>query len=188
MSVVSFLNISKEQTGKTMSIAAIATYMSIEHNYRILVVSTTDMEDSFKRCFWEQKKQKKNLGIFGPNARVEVENGIEGLVRLIRSNRVAPDLITNYTKIVFKDRLEFLLGSEVEEKRTENNSLVIKTEKEELNKSYPDIIATANQYYDLVFVDLDENVDEYNREEIIKNSFIFFVKIGQRLRTMDEYR
>ena len=40
MSVVTFWNSGKEQTGKTLSIAAISTYMAIEHNYRILVVST----------------------------------------------------------------------------------------------------------------------------------------------------
>ena len=117
MSIVTFLNSSKEESGKTLSIAAIATYMSIEHNYRILVISTTDAKDSFRRCFWEEKKQKKrNLGIFGPNARLEVENGVDGLSRLIRSNKISPDVITNYTKVVFRDRLEILLGSEAREK------------------------------------------------------------------------
>ena len=185
MSVITFLNSGKEQTGKTMSIAAIATYMAIEHNYRILVVSTTTAEDSFKRCFWEEKKTKKDLGIFGPNARIEVENGVEGLVRLIKSNRVAPETITNYTKVVFKDRLEFLLGSEIE--KSKNNNLTIKTEQDELSKAYPDIISVANQYYDMVFVDLDSNVDEDNRENIMKNSNIIVMNMSQRLRTLDEY-
>ena len=58
MSIVTFYNSSIEQTGKTMSIAAIATYMAIEHNYRILVVSTTNRDDSLKRCFWEEKKKR----------------------------------------------------------------------------------------------------------------------------------
>ena len=40
MSVVTFWNDGKEQTGKTLSIAAISTYMAIEHNYRILIIST----------------------------------------------------------------------------------------------------------------------------------------------------
>ena len=59
MSIVTFYNSSREQTGKTMSIAAIATYMAIEHNYRILVISTTNTEDAFARCFWEDKKKKR---------------------------------------------------------------------------------------------------------------------------------
>ena len=37
MSIVTFWNNGTEQTGKTLSIAAIATHLAIEHNYRILV-------------------------------------------------------------------------------------------------------------------------------------------------------
>ena len=106
MSIVTFHRKNIEQTGKTMS-AAIATFMSIEHNYRILIVSTTNKEDNLKNCFWEEKKKKRNLAIFGPNANLEVQNGVEGLTRIIRSNKITPDIITNYTKVVFKDRLGF---------------------------------------------------------------------------------
>ena len=98
MSIVTFYNSSVEQTGKTMSIAAIATYMAIEHNYRILVVSTTNRDDPLKRCFWEEKKKKRNLGIFGPNAAIEVETGVEGLARIIRSNKISPNIIVIYPK------------------------------------------------------------------------------------------
>ena len=183
MSIVTFLNSSKEESGKTMSIAAIATYMSIEHNYRILIVSTTDATDSFRRCFWEEKKQKKkNLGIFGPNARLEVENGVDGLSRLIRSNKVSPDVITNYTKVVFRDRLEILLGSEEKEKANP-----ILSEQQEIEKVYPDIINTANQYYDLVFVDLDENVKKDIRKSIIDSSDIIVANMSQRLRSIEDF-
>ena len=37
MSIVTFWSNGKEETGKTLAIAAIATYMAIEHNYKILV-------------------------------------------------------------------------------------------------------------------------------------------------------
>ena len=178
MSIVTFYNSSREQTGKTMSIAAIATYMAIEHNYRILVISTTNTEDAFARCFWEDKKKKKrNLGIFGPNASVEIENGVEGLARIIRSNKITPDIITNYTKVVFKDRFEILLGCE----NPPSDGTVIET-------MYPSIIKAANQYYDLVFVDLDENVDEETRKTIIYDSDIVVINMSQRLRSIDKFR
>ena len=61
MSIVTFWSDGKEQTGKTLSIAAVSTYMAIEHNYRILVVSTGFKDDTLDRCFWEDKKVKKNL-------------------------------------------------------------------------------------------------------------------------------
>lgn len=76
MSVVTFWNSGKEQTGKTLSIAAISTYMAIEHNYRILVVSTGKDDKTLDRCFWQEKKVKKNLGLFGPNTHVAMEEGV----------------------------------------------------------------------------------------------------------------
>ena len=176
MSIVTFYNSSKEQTGKTMSIAAIATYMAIEHNYRILVISTTNTDDPFKRCFWQEKKKKRNLGIFGPNASLEVQNGVEGLARIIRSNKITPDVITNYTRVVFKDRFEILLGCEV----PPSDGEVIET-------IYPNIVKAANQYYDLVFVDLDENVDEESRKTIIYDSDIVIINMSQRLRSIDKF-
>ncbi len=179
MSIVTFWNSSKQQTGQTLSIAAIATYMAIEHNYRILVMSTTNREDNFRRCFWEEKKKKKNLGIFGPNANLEIENGIDGLARVIRSNKIAPEVITNYTKVVFKDRLEILLGS-----NTNQNNAIIDIE---MQNAYPDIITTANQYYDIVLVDLDDNIDPEIQKTIMHQSDIVVVNIGQRLRDIEKY-
>ena len=176
MSIVTFYNSSIEETGKTMSIAAIATYMAIEHNYRILVVSTTNKEDAFKRCFWEEKKKKRNLGIFGPNASVEVEAGIEGLARVIRSNKISPDIITNYTKVVFKDRFEILLGCEIPP-----------ADGTKIEQIYPNIIKAANQYYDLVFVDLDQNVDEETRKTIIYDSDVVVINLSQRLKSLNKF-
>lgn len=176
MSIVTFYNSSVEQTGKTMSIVAIATHMAIEHNKRILVVSTTNREDPLKTCFWQEKKKRKNLGIFGPNASVEVENGVEGLARMIRSNKITPDIITNYTKVIFKDRFEVLLGCE--EPPSDGT---------QIEPLYPNIINSANQYYDLVFVDLDENVDEETRKTIIHDSDIVVINMSQRLRSINKF-
>ena len=53
MSIVTFWNDGKEQTGKTMSVAAIATYLAIEHNYKILIISTGYKKTSLNKCFFE---------------------------------------------------------------------------------------------------------------------------------------
>ena len=179
MSIVTFYNNNIEQTGKTMSIAAIATFMSIEHNYRILIISTTNKEDNLKSCFWEEKKKRRNLGIFGPNTNLEVQNGVEGLTRIIRSNKITPDIITNYTKVVFKDRLEILLGSN----QAESNS----PELQNIEQIYPEIIKSANQYYDLVFVDLDENIDEETKKTILEISDVTVVNLSQRLKSINKF-
>ena len=81
MPIISFVNNIKEETGKTMSLVAIATYMAINYNNRILIVSTTNQEDRIRRCFFEDKQVKKiRFGIFGENkSAFENESGIEGI-------------------------------------------------------------------------------------------------------------
>ena len=178
MAIITFLNNKKEETGKTLSIAAIATYMSIDHNSKHLIVTTAGTDDRMKRCFWKEKKKSKlNFGIFGPNKNniFDQENGINGLIKVARSNKITPDVITNYTRVVFKDRLEVLLGPE-------QNS------RDDILELYPDILTVANQYYDKIFIDLDTNVSENISNKILNMSDIIIINLNQRLSSIEDFR
>ena len=176
MSVVTFWNDGREQTGKTLSIAAISTYMAVEHNYRILIISTGYRDDTLNQCFWKEKKVKRNFGLFGPNTNEILEEGIVGLAKVVKSNKLSPENITNYTKIIFKDRLEVLQGFKGET-----------SDYDELEKTYPDIINLANSYYDLVFIDLDNEMNSSIREMILANSDLIVANISQRLTSIDRF-
>ena len=154
MSIITFVNNIKEETGKTMSLVAIATHMAINYNNRILIISTTNKEDKIKDCYFEEKQVKKiRLGIFGENkSTIENESGIEGIAKMARSNKLTAEMITNYTKVIFKDRLEVIFGA------GDNNKI---------EEEYIDLISVANMYYDKVFVDLDDNLSEEIRKKII---------------------
>lgn len=180
MSIVTFWNNGKEQTGKTLSLAAICTYLAIEHNYKILVISTGYQDQNLDNCFWEQKakeKVKKNLGLFGPNTSVALEEGISGLIKMMKSNKLSPNQITNYTKIILKDRLEILPTFKGD-----------KSEYNDVRTYYPEIINLANSYYDLVFVDLDKQVQDDIEETILTNSNLIVASLSQRLTSIDAFR
>jgi len=177
MSVITFWSNGRQETGKTLSVAAIATLMAIEHNYRILVISTGLNDKTLDNCFWEQKKEKKkSFGLFGPNTNISMEEGISGLNKAIKSNKLSPENITNYTKIIFKDRLEILStykgGNE---------------EYKDIKMHYPEIINLANSYYDLVFVDLDKDVEEDISDTILENSNLVVASLGQRLYSINDF-
>lgn len=176
MSIVTFWSNGKEQTGKTLSLAAIATHLAVEHNYRILVISTGYKDQVLDHCFWKEKKVKRNLGLFGPNTNIGMEEGIIGLEKAIKSNKISSENITNYTKIVFKDRLEILTSFKGE-----------KSDYEELKKFYPDIISLANNYYDLVLVDLDTEIQSEIINNILSNSNLIVANISQRLSSIDKF-
>ncbi len=178
MSVITFWNNGKDQSGKTLSAVAIATYMAIEHNYKILLISTSHKDKTIDNCYWgkTEEKKRKSLGLFGPNTNVYMGNGMEGIVPMMKSNKLTPELITNYTKIIFKDRLEVLPCFTGED-----------DEYQEAVTMYSDIISKANNYYDLVFVDLDHSVGEEQENKILNQSTIIMATISQRITSMDKF-
>lgn len=181
MSVITFVNNIEEETGKTMSLVAIATHMAIDYNNKILVISTTNKEDKMRNCYFEDKKVKKmRLGIFGENkSTIDNESGIEGIAKIARSNKLTPETITNYTKVVFKDRLEILFGAN---KKQEDE------DKKVIDEEYVDLINIASMYYDKVFVDLDDNISQTTREKIIDRSDLVIVNTTQNYSSLKKLK
>lgn len=95
---------------------------------------------------------------------------------VINSNKLAAESIQNYTKIVFKDRLEILQSFNGE--RLDYNNL---------KKLYPEIINLANNYYDLVLVDLDTEIEQEITDIILANSNIIVANISQRLVSINRF-
>ncbi len=186
MSVITFVNNIEEETGKTMSLVAIATSMAIDCNNKILIISTTNKEDKMRNCYFEEKQVKKiRLGIFGENkSTLESENGIEGIAKIARSNKLTPQIITNYTKVVFKDRLEVLLGAEKREKKNANDE----DDEKEINAEYIDLINVASMYYDKVFVDLDNNLSEEIRQKILDRSDLIVLNTSQNYTSLKKLK
>lgn len=178
MAIVTFWSNGKEETAKTLSIVAIATNMAIEHNYKILLLSTNYNDDTLESCFWEKQKPKKTLmDLTPPGTIVEFDNGIEGLAKAIKSNKATPELISNYTKIVFKDRLDVLLS-------IKSNSY---DEYQRLRDIYPEILQAANKYYDLIFVDINKGLDNEFIRNILKTSDLVITNLTQRTKIIDDY-
>ena len=183
MSIITFVNNRKEETGKTMSLVAIATHMAINYNEKILIISTTNREGKVKSCFFEDDEvRKKRFGIFIQNQSVlDTESGVEGLAKIIRSNKLQPEMITNYTRVVFKDRLEVLLG------RKQKNGVELDENIDDglnITEEYVEIINMANQYYSKVFVDLDDNVGKEVKEKIIDKSDLVIVNSSQNYKSL----
>src|SRR5574344_1897093 len=107
MAIVTFWSIGNEETGKSMSTAAVATELAANHNLKVLVLSTAFENKDLENCFWDVSKDE-NIYVENDRNKTNVDSGIDSLVKAILSNRTSPETITNYTKIIYKDRLEVL--------------------------------------------------------------------------------
>lgn len=180
MSIVTFWSNTKKQTAQTMSLAAIATSMAIEHNYKILIISTIYNDDTLELCFGGLDNNKKILKKLMQNTTVAVDNGIEGLSKMAYSGRMTPEIIQNYTRIVYKNRLEILYGyKEIEDRPTKEEYLKIK------NK-YKEIIQNASKFYDMVFVDVDKGLEDECVKQILKISDLVVINTEQKIGMINE--
>lgn len=184
MSVITFTNSEKEETGKTMSLVAIATYMAVNYNNRILIISTTNTEDKINACYFaEQRTRNARLKILGARTNsLETESGMEGLAKMARSNKLTPEVITNYTKVVFSNRLEVIPGVDKNKIHNELN------EEKIIDEEYISLINVAKMYYDQVFVDLDHNLTDGVRQSIIENSDLVIENTTQNLKSVEKLR
>lgn len=173
MSIITFKSNSNKETGNTSSAIAVATYMSIQHNMKILLISTSFNDDTIRESFWNENN-KKTMMSHGPNKSFSnIQSGIEGLSRMISSSKIEPRIIRDYTKVVLTGRFDVLLGYKGEE-----------SQYKEIQDNYPQVISVANQYYDMVIVDLDRNLTTKVQEQIIQTSDIIVTTTCQKVKDM----
>ncbi|MBR3132795.1 MAG: hypothetical protein IKG42_01755 [Clostridia bacterium] len=175
MAIVSFWSNIKKETAQTLSIVAIATYMAVEHNSKILIVDTNFNNPTINNCFFNSNNQSAQSVRAG---KVDLGTGITGLTKLITSGKINPESITDYTKIIFKNnRLELLTNVNPE------NPM----EAEKIKAGFPELIKMAGLYYDYVFVDLPKGLDEPFVKKSLEISDVIVTNITQRMRDLEEF-
>lgn len=176
MAIITFWTELNKEVGQTTSAIAMATQMSIEHNKKVLLLTTYNDDEILSAFFPHSVERKKLLSaLTGSVKKVSIDSGITGIAKAITSNRLLPEQITNYTKIVFKGRLEILPGLNGAQE-----------DYKEIKKLYPEIIRKASQYYDIVIVDLIKGINEFSTE-IIEMSNIIIYAINQKTTSIELY-
>lgn len=179
MAVIAFWSDEEKETGQTLSMVAVSTYMAIEHNYRILNISTNFKDETLEDCYWNRQKEATFINKISNNTNgvVGLDAGIEGLIKIIKSNKTTSNIISNYSKIVFNDRLDVL--------RSPKTNLY--SEYSEIAKIYPEIINIANKNYDLVFVDVSKKMNKEEANRILEMADVVIVNITQRLQNIEKF-
>lgn len=176
MAIITFWNNSKYgNIGQTSSIIATATLMAIEHNYKILMITTKKDDTDFEKAYGVTESAAVKIFKLKES---KFNSGIEGIVKLASSGKLTPELIGNFTKIVLKNRLEVVSGK-IENEETDEN------EKFDFNM-YPEVIKMANKYYDMVFVDLDSGLENELTRKILKLSSIIVWNVEQKYELIDK--
>ena len=177
MAVITFYSNETKETGQTLSVAAIATHMAIEHNYKILIISTGFNDLTLENCFWEYDKIRPVSAFKADGKSVGLESGIEGLIKVLASNRTSNEIVKNYSRIVLRDRLDVLLSPKTQSYQ----------EYATITQYYQEILSVANRYYDLIFIDLSKKMPKQDVANILQTSDVVVINLTQRLKTINDF-
>jgi len=177
MAVVTFYSSDSKETGQSLSVAAVASHIAIAHNYKVLIISTSFNELTLENCFWEYNKIRQTSVVKDNNPSIGLESGIEGLLKVLASNRTSNEIVKNYSRIVLKDRLDVLLAP----------ATTSYQEYMEITPNYSNIIKIADRYYDLVIVDLSKKMPKKDIQSVLEMSDVVMVNLVQRLENINNF-
>lgn len=175
MAIVSFWTEDDKETGQTSTAIAVATQMAIQHNKKVLLISTYENNKEIDAAYIKPQAQKSNLLSFlNLNKKtVGIESGVTGLMKIEGSNKLSPELIKDYTGIIFKERLEVLSGYDGVERPT-------------IDAFYVSLIKKANMVYDIVLVDLKKGINEL-AQDILTISDVVVYGMTQKRHSIEVY-
>lgn len=176
MAIVTFWSNSEKTIGQTVAAAVTATTMAMEQNYKVLLISADINNDSIEGCFGAQQSNQKIIKNIVSGPQINLETGISGLMKVAKSNRVTPELIKDYTKIIYKNRLEVLYSSSYSDL----------SEYEQM-ECYKTIILNADKYYDCVFVDLKKGNRNPAIQEILDISNVIVLNTEQGTNSLVKF-
>ena len=157
MAIVTFKSNELKETGQTLSIAAVATQMAIEHNRKILVVSTNFKDQTLENCFWEVGKTVNEvlvgkIATIGENmnirrfARFESEGLVEKYIHgdgkiavLVNMKSGDKEVAKDVCMQIAAARPEYLNEASVPAERLEKEKEILKAQT--MNEGKPEAIA-----------------------------------------------
>ena len=176
MPIISFVNRDIRETGQSLSAAVIASVMAIEHNYRVIAISTDFNDKTLENSFYNPK-QASVTSFLKNTITTDISNGAEGLIRAFASNRASADMIKSYTKPILKDRLDVLPGLKTTDYKTFVN----------MANYFSQIADVANAFYDMVIVDVSQEIPSDVQMRILNISDLILVGVNQSLSAINNF-
>lgn len=158
MAIISFWSDTRKETAQTLSMIAIASYLAVENNSKILIIDTNVNDKTITDAFWpQQESSTRKLVNKLSEGKIDLGSGIEGLAKLITSGKTDPEVIPDYARVVFKGRLEAVLSFMTDHPE----------EASRIDSTYVELIKIANQKYDYVFVDVRKGMSDPLTNQIL---------------------
>lgn len=171
MGQIAFWGNVEGQTGTTSNVIAVSSLIGMEYSIRTLVTQTHYAESTLETAFF------KALKVYDPLHTELNDSGLDALDRLVRSARLTPEAVRDYSFSIIRDRLDLLSGTGKPDK------LLYHSFRETLQP----IFEQALKYYNAVLVDVDSGCDNSITNQVLQQSDVIVVCLNQNMRVLDRF-
>lgn len=139
-------------------------------------------DDALELCFGKQEKNRNFIRqiVKGPN--VVSNDGIKGISRIVSSGKATPELVQDYTYLVYRNRLEILYGYKDSGSQTDQEEYL------RIKDNYKDIIQQEDKFYDIILVDLDKGLEDKMVRQVLNISDVIVYNIEQKLDMINDFK
>ncbi len=167
MNIVFWSNYSG-QAGATSNLSLISTFISLKYTYKNLIIRT-----QYNRNFLENMFLSKDY----LSTLTLTDTGLDALHHKMINQSIDSEVLTNYTNILVRKRLDLLVGTYGASKKI--------YEKNFLN-TYEDLYGLAKDGYDLVFSDLSAGENEI-ANKVMDMADLVVVNLNQNKNVLDDF-
>lgn len=168
MAKIVFWSPEKGTSGCTHTAIAVSSLMGITHKTSSLLIDANSNARKIASSYTLYDDLVNSNGFNDSNL------GMNAIMRLIKSNKLSPDIIQNYSKPVLKGRLD-ILYSAVANTTTESRENLL---------SMPLIAKNADEVYDLIFIDLPKDTEDDSVTRVLAQADIVIVVLPQEVQRL----
>lgn len=168
MAKIVFWSPEKGSSGCTHTAIAISSMMGITHKVSSLLIDANSNAKKISSSYTLYEDLVNSNGFNDTNL------GMNAIMRLIKSNKLSPDIIQNYSKPVLKGRLDILYSAIANTTTEERENLL----------SMPLIAKNADEVYDLVFIDLPKDTTDDSVLRVLQQADVIVCVIPQETQKL----
>ncbi|WP_066298055.1 hypothetical protein [Bacillus sp. FJAT-29937] len=153
------------QSGTTANTVALASMFSLDQPYRSLLTHTQLTFSTLESLYAK-----------GNRATGFDDAGMDALERLVKSNLLKPEAVSDYTDTIYKNRLDLLFGNQKEQEESQEN--------EDMFRS---ILHKAKIFYDVLWVDAHSGIYNPTTRTLLKDADLVLVNLPQNRYVIERF-
>lgn len=167
--IICFWNYLHGRSNTSNCIASALNY-SLNYKAKALILDSEYQKSLMANAFFnpERIKSLKTL-----------EYGIDSISNILYSKqKIDKEDFDNFSTSIIEERLNFLPGSSKANRELYNNSL---------SATIPQILESARECYDMVFIDVNSGIDNEITKNILSNSDYIFISLEQNEKMLEDF-